>query len=118
MNSFDAWTFYAGTDTNTTGNVLFQSYEAATSAGLVSVTDGTAIVKVDNTTSGAGDSTFGRPSVKIYSNQTVSQGSLVVMDATHVPYGVRCQFRLRSFSLTDMVSLSALVCLYNTRLLG
>lgn len=73
---------------NTTGNVLFQSREQATSEQLAFVNNaGNAIVKVDNTTNGAGDSTFGRPSVKITSNDTVSEGSLVVMDALHVPFG-------------------------------
>ncbi|THH07641.1 hypothetical protein EW145_g3245 [Phellinidium pouzarii] len=85
---FSAWTFYSGPDTNTTGNVLYQSFEQATSSKLAFVNDaGNAIIKVDNTTSGVGDPNFGRPSVKMYSNATVSQGSLVVMDALHVPYG-------------------------------
>lgn len=74
---------------NTTGNVYFETRETAMSSQLTYVTDGRAIIKVDNTTSGVGNSTFGRPSVKLYSDETVSQGSLVVMDATHMPYGVR-----------------------------
>ena len=69
--------------------MLYQSREAAASAQLAYVNDaGAAVIKVDNTTNGEGDSTYGRASVKIYSNDSVSQGSLVVMDATHVPYGV------------------------------
>ncbi|KAI5115196.1 hypothetical protein M0805_000710 [Coniferiporia weirii] len=85
---FDSWTFFSGTDANTTGNVLFQSREAATSSQLAFVNSaGNAIIKVDNTTNGAGDDTFGRPSIKIMSNGTVSEGSLVVMDALHVPFG-------------------------------
>lgn len=89
IDSFDAWTFYAGTDVNTTGNVLFQSREQATSEDLAFVNSaGNAIIKVDNTTDGANDPTFGRPSIKITSNNAVQQGSLVVMDALHVPFGV------------------------------
>lgn len=44
-------------------------------------------MKVDNTTSGANDPTFGRPSIKIMSNATVPAGSLVIMDAIHMPFG-------------------------------
>jgi len=49
---------------------------------------GHAIIKVDNTTSGANDPTFGRPSVKLLSNATVPMGSLTIMDAVHMPFGV------------------------------
>lgn len=86
--SFNDWTYIAGTDTNTTGNVLFQTREQATDLTYIN-SDGNAIIKVDNTTSGVGNSTYGRASIKIMSNDKVSQGSLVVMDAVHVPYGVR-----------------------------
>lgn len=64
---------------------LLQERDSAMSSQLTYVSDGKAIIRVDNTTSGAGNSTFGRPSVKLYSSETVSQGSLVVMDATHLP---------------------------------
>ena len=50
---------------------------------------GHAIMKVDNTTSGVGNPTFGRPSIKIMSNETIPAGSLVIMDAVHMPFGVR-----------------------------
>jgi len=85
---FDGWSFYNGIDANTTGNVLYQTREQATSEQLAFVNSaGNAVMKVDNTTSGANDPTFGRPSVKILSNATVSAGSLVLMDAVHMPYG-------------------------------
>jgi hypothetical protein len=85
---FDAWSFYNGIDANTTGNVLYQTREQAASEGLAFVNSaGHAIMKVDNTTSGTNDPTFGRPSVKILSNATVSAGSLVLMDAVHMPFG-------------------------------
>lgn len=83
-------------DTNTTGNVLFQSRDQASSEKLAFVNGaGNAIIKVDNTTNGANDPTFGRPSVKILSTAPVSEGSLVVMDALHVPFGVRLHYSLR-----------------------
>lgn len=70
------------------GNVLYQTKAQATAEKLAYVNSaGNAIIKVDNTTSGVGNSTFGRPSVKILSQATVSQGSLLLMDATHMPYG-------------------------------
>jgi len=42
---------------------------------------------VDNTTSGVGNPTFGRASVKILSNDTIGPGSLVILDAVHLPFG-------------------------------
>ncbi|KZT34871.1 hypothetical protein SISSUDRAFT_1009421 [Sistotremastrum suecicum HHB10207 ss-3] len=85
---FDRWTFQNGIDANTTGNVLFQTQSQATSLGLIGTNAaGNVIIKVDNTTSGAGNPTFGRPSVKILSNDSVPMGSLVIMDAVHMPFG-------------------------------
>ncbi|KLO18229.1 hypothetical protein SCHPADRAFT_913229 [Schizopora paradoxa] len=85
---FDAWTFVNGIDTNTTGNVLYQTREQAASEQLAFINSaGNAIMKVDNTTSGVNDPTFGRPSIKIMSNATVPAGSLVLMDAVHMPFG-------------------------------
>jgi uncharacterized membrane protein YgcG len=85
---FDAWTYQNGIDANTTGNVLFQTREQAMQEQLTFVNAaGNAIIKVDNTTSGAGDPTFGRPSVKLLSNATVPMGSLTIMDAVHMPFG-------------------------------
>lgn len=49
-------------------------------------------MKVDNSTNGANDPTFGRPSIKIMSNATVPAGSLVLMDAVHMPFGVSSEF--------------------------
>ena len=64
---------------------------ANTSAGPLAYinTAGNAVIKVDNVTNGAGNDKFGRPSVNILSNATFSAGSLVLMDAVHMPYGVR-----------------------------
>jgi len=85
---FDRWTFQNGIDANTTGNVLFQTREQAQQQGLTAVNSaGNVIIKVDNTTSGVGNPTFGRPSVKILSNDTLTAGSLMIMDAVHLPFG-------------------------------
>lgn len=43
--------------------------------------------QVDNTTSGVGDPTFGRNSIKLVSNASYSLGTLYVVDAVHLPYG-------------------------------
>ncbi|KAG8678237.1 hypothetical protein FRC08_017951 [Ceratobasidium sp. 394] len=49
---------------------------------------GNAIIKVDNTTVGnPDDMAFGRASVKMNTTQPFNKGSLVVMDALHLPYG-------------------------------
>ena len=98
--SFDGWTYQNGIDTNTTGNVLFQSRSQAMQEQLTYVNPaGRAVIKVDNTTDGHMDPTFGRPSVKLLSNATVSQGSLTILDAVHMPFGVRAI--LSSFNEDD-----------------
>lgn len=85
---FDRWTFYSGVDTNTTGNVLYQTREVASQQGLATVNSaGNVIIKVDNTTSGANNPTFGRNSIKILSNGALTVGSLMIMDAVHMPFG-------------------------------
>lgn len=77
-------------DTNNTGNVLFQDQQAAAAQNLTFLNSaGNYIVKVDNTTSGVGNTTFGRPSVKLLSDYTIGPGNLVIMDAVHLPFGVR-----------------------------
>jgi len=45
------------------------------------------IIKVDNSTSGVGNPTYGRPSVKLLSNDTIGPGSLLIFDAIHLPFG-------------------------------
>ncbi|TDL22547.1 hypothetical protein BD410DRAFT_814887 [Rickenella mellea] len=85
---FDAWTFLSGVDGNSSSNVLYQTREQALQKGLVSVNAaGHAIIKMDNITDGTKNPTFGRSSVYILSNATVSAGSLVIMDATAMPFG-------------------------------
>ncbi|THH04266.1 hypothetical protein EW145_g5650 [Phellinidium pouzarii] len=82
------WTFYSGIDTNNTGNVLYQTQEQAQQEKLTFFNSaGNFVIKVDNTTDGTNDPTFGRPSVKILTSYTISSGNLVLFDAVHLPYG-------------------------------
>jgi hypothetical protein len=56
---------------------------------------GHAILKVDNSTGDPAPgpySTFGRNTVLIISNATIDIGTLVVLDAFHIPYGVRADW--------------------------
>jgi hypothetical protein len=70
--------------------VHFLSQAAATDAKLAFVdSNGRVIVKVDNTTNGAGDPSFGRNTVYLESNELMSIGSLLIFDANHMPFGVR-----------------------------
>lgn len=86
-NFFNDWVFTEGIDATTVGNVLYQSQAAALQQQLAYVdSNGHAIIKVDNTTVGTGD-TYGRASIKINSTASFGKGSLVIMDAYHLPYG-------------------------------
>ena len=86
--SFDDWTFIDGTDVNK-GNVLYVNGDDARAKQLVQFTpSGNAIIKVDNITNGVGNSTYGRLSVQIQSNNSIGPGSLIVVDAVHLPFGV------------------------------
>ncbi|KAI5115817.1 hypothetical protein M0805_005589 [Coniferiporia weirii] len=87
-NFLDNWTFYNGIDTNNTGNVLFQTQQQAQQEQLTFLNSaGNFIIKVDNTTDGSNDPTFGRPSVKLLSNYTFTSGNLILFDAVHLPFG-------------------------------
>ncbi|KAJ7642247.1 hypothetical protein FB45DRAFT_786349 [Roridomyces roridus] len=70
------------------GNVQFLSQSAAVQQKLTYVDDNNRIIiKVDNTTNGAGNSAFGRSSVYLMGNNMVNIGSLIVLDANHIPFG-------------------------------
>jgi len=75
-------------DFNNFGNVHFVSQATAESAGLASVnSNGQVILKVDNTTSGVGDPTFGRNTTYLESNDLMEIGSLLIFDVNHIPFG-------------------------------
>ncbi|THU98972.1 hypothetical protein K435DRAFT_513777 [Dendrothele bispora CBS 962.96] len=75
-------------DSNNFGNVHFLGQSQALSSNLTFIdSNGRAVIKVDNTTNGAGDITFGRNSVYLMSNELMTIGSLLVFDATHIPFG-------------------------------
>ncbi|KAJ7662201.1 concanavalin A-like lectin/glucanase domain-containing protein [Mycena polygramma] len=77
-------------DFNNFGNVHFLSQAAATAPGAnLTYVDSNnhVIVKVDNTTSGVGDPSFGRNSVYLMSNELMTIGSLLIFDANHMPFG-------------------------------
>lgn len=86
---FDGWTFTNGNDAKNYGNVAYLAKDAAQAQQLAYVNAaGNAIIKVDNTTVGNPlDNAFGRASVKMNTTQPFNKGSLVVMDALHLPYG-------------------------------
>ncbi|THH28891.1 hypothetical protein EUX98_g5310 [Antrodiella citrinella] len=88
-NFFNGFKYNASAiDSNNFGNVHFLSQSAATQANLTFIdSNGHAIITVDNTTSGAGDPSFGRNSVYLLSNSPLNIGSLLVFDANHIPFG-------------------------------
>ncbi|KAJ7885728.1 hypothetical protein B0H14DRAFT_2698868 [Mycena olivaceomarginata] len=88
-NFFSGFKFNeSATDVNNFGNVHFLSQSAANDAKLTFVdSNGHAIIKVDNTTNGAGDPNFGRNSVYLMSNELLEIGSLLIFDVNHIPFG-------------------------------
>lgn len=49
---------------------------------------GNVIVKTDNFTSGVGNASYVRNSLQLLSKEQITPGSLVIMDAIHMPFGV------------------------------
>ncbi|KAH8916508.1 glycoside hydrolase family 16 protein [Atractiella rhizophila] len=86
---FDGWTYnQSAIDADNFGNVHFVGQTDALALNLTYLNSaGNAIVAVDNTTSGVGDSTFGRNVVRLISKDPISIGTLVLADFLHVPYG-------------------------------
>ncbi|KAJ3827297.1 concanavalin A-like lectin/glucanase domain-containing protein [Lentinula raphanica] len=86
---FDGFKFNeSAIDSNNFGNVHFLSQSAAQAANLSFVdSNGRVILKVDNTTNGAGDPSFGRNTIYLESNELMNIGSLLIFDANHIPFG-------------------------------
>ncbi|KAL0260005.1 hypothetical protein SLS55_005748 [Diplodia seriata] len=78
---FNNFGFYDGDDP-THGTVAYQSRQDAAAKNLISTTDSTVRIGVDSTNK-VDD---GRPSVRIFSNDTYNQGILLV-DVMHMPSG-------------------------------
>lgn len=78
---FDGFSYFGGYDNTTNGDVFW-----VTNSSLSYVdANGRAIIKVDNTTTVPYNEK--RNSVKLKSNDWYKPGTVMVMDATHLPYG-------------------------------
>ncbi|KIY48403.1 hypothetical protein FISHEDRAFT_25392, partial [Fistulina hepatica ATCC 64428] len=85
---FDGWNFYNNVDNTTWGNVTYLSRSDAEGMGLIDTNDaGNAIIRVDNSTYIPTYDFHNRDSVRITSQVQYDVGSLVIMDAVHLPYG-------------------------------
>ncbi|TFK33199.1 concanavalin A-like lectin/glucanase domain-containing protein [Crucibulum laeve] len=85
---FDKWDFYGFYDNTTWGNVTYQDRANATSKRLTYINGaGNAIIKVDNTTNVAPATLIYRDSIRLTSQDTYGVGSLIIIDALHIPYG-------------------------------
>ncbi|PCH43204.1 glycoside hydrolase family 16 protein [Wolfiporia cocos MD-104 SS10] len=85
-NFFDGWVFYGNYDNTTDGDVTYLNKSAATADKLAYVTSGgQAVIKVDNTS----DVVYNdkRDSVRITTADYYPAGSVILFDATHLPYG-------------------------------
>ncbi|KAJ3520816.1 hypothetical protein NMY22_g12576 [Coprinellus aureogranulatus] len=86
---FDGWAYYGNVDNTTWGNVTYLDKANALSKGLTYVNEaGNAVVKVDNTTTLVRNAdVVNRDSIRLTSLDSYGMGSLIVMDALHIPYG-------------------------------
>ncbi|TFY62543.1 hypothetical protein EVJ58_g3801 [Rhodofomes roseus] len=85
-NFFDSWVFYDNYDNTTNGDVEYVSQTNATESKLAYVdSNGAAIIKVDNTSFVPWDDK--RDSVRITTSDFFESGSVIIFDASHMPYG-------------------------------
>ncbi|KAH9840138.1 concanavalin A-like lectin/glucanase domain-containing protein [Rhodofomes roseus] len=83
---FDGWVFYDFYDNTTSGDINYVSQANATAEKLAYVdNNGAAIIKVDNTTFVPWNQK--RDSVRVTTADYFDLGSVLIMDATHIPYG-------------------------------
>ncbi|KAF8333125.1 concanavalin A-like lectin/glucanase domain-containing protein [Cantharellus anzutake] len=84
---FEGWDYAQGGDTKNLGSVLYQGAADAKAQNLTYINNvGNAIIKIDNTTAN-NSTTYGRASVQISTQAAVNQGSLILFQARHIPYG-------------------------------
>jgi hypothetical protein len=92
---FDLWNYKVGNDVKNfwgdpanEGVVNFTDQAFAQQQQLLYVNPaGNVIARVDNFTSGVGNSSYVRNSVQLLSQDFITPGSLVIMDAVHMPFG-------------------------------
>ncbi|ORY92616.1 concanavalin A-like lectin/glucanase domain-containing protein [Leucosporidium creatinivorum] len=78
------WTFFTDDDP-THGAVNYISKDEATTAGLISTSSTSAVMRVDNTTTLAAGAK--RNSVRLGSTTAVKLGSVIIADIIYMPYG-------------------------------
>ncbi|KAJ4470245.1 concanavalin A-like lectin/glucanase domain-containing protein [Lentinula aciculospora] len=86
---FSGWDYYGNVDNTTLGNVTYVNQSTGVSQSLTYVDSitGHAIIRVDNFTNIPNASIVNRNSVKITTKEAYPVGSLVIIDAWHIPYG-------------------------------
>ncbi|KAJ8073947.1 hypothetical protein PM082_012229 [Marasmius tenuissimus] len=88
-NFFVSWDYYGAIDNTTWGNVTYLDQPNAIQQRLTYVDPNTghAILRVDNTTNLPPAPLVNRNTVRITTKEAFDIGSLVILDATHIPYG-------------------------------
>ncbi|KAF8967492.1 concanavalin A-like lectin/glucanase domain-containing protein [Flammula alnicola] len=87
-NFFNKFEYYGNVDNTTWGNVTYLDQPTAVSKGLTFINGaGNAVVAVDNTTTILPAPTVNRNSIRLTSLDSYGAGSLIIIDAVHIPYG-------------------------------